>query len=301
MDLSLHAATASRLTPILYEKFKGNPRRIKRFMNDLHIRQSIASKRGITLEADAIAKLMVLERLLKDDFGTILDWLAKGKLRPELERLERIADGDVSPQPPIVASPAPALSGRTRPVVVPAADAPPQPEPFSATMIRWGKLPPKLDATEVSGYLNLAAAFNGRMLIDESLPQQLRDLADALISSSQIDRNAIKDDRLRQLATGDVGELLAYLGRRMQDDPSIQLNTVNAIVKIATLHPSSIAAVKSALSRLPIQEVKAPTVLIFTGVQVPYADLLGAWSHSTNGPVQRAVTSVLGAATAHGN
>ena len=37
--------TAGRLTPILYEKFKGNPRRIKRFLNDLYVRQSIARKK----------------------------------------------------------------------------------------------------------------------------------------------------------------------------------------------------------------------------------------------------------------
>ena len=54
-------ATASRLTPILYEKFRGNPRRIKRFLNDLNVRQAVASRRGIQLPPDAIAKLMVLD------------------------------------------------------------------------------------------------------------------------------------------------------------------------------------------------------------------------------------------------
>nr|WP_227412054.1 P-loop NTPase fold protein [Cryobacterium sp. BB736] len=60
--LADHLVTAARLTPILYEKFHGNPRRIKRFLNDLNVRQSIAGRRGIALEPDAVAKLMVLER-----------------------------------------------------------------------------------------------------------------------------------------------------------------------------------------------------------------------------------------------
>lgn len=50
--------TATRLKPIVHEKTKGNPRRIKRFLNDLSIRQNIAAKRGITLDPTAIAKLM---------------------------------------------------------------------------------------------------------------------------------------------------------------------------------------------------------------------------------------------------
>lgn len=59
---------AARLTPMLYEKLRGNPRRIKRFLNDLRVRQSIAKRRGIALAPDVVAKLMVLEVLLGDEF-----------------------------------------------------------------------------------------------------------------------------------------------------------------------------------------------------------------------------------------
>ena len=87
MDLSEELATASRLTPMLYEKFHGNPRRIKRFLNDLHVRQSIASRRGITLDPDAVAKLMMLEGLLDEDFKPVLEWLAQTRLRDQLHHL----------------------------------------------------------------------------------------------------------------------------------------------------------------------------------------------------------------------
>ena len=68
LDISTELTLASRLTPILYEKLRGNPRRIKRFLNDLRVRQSIASRRGISLNADIVAKLMVLEVLLPGGF-----------------------------------------------------------------------------------------------------------------------------------------------------------------------------------------------------------------------------------------
>lgn len=66
LDVQEELAFAHRLTSILYEKLQGNPRRIKRFLNDMNIRRSIAARRGIELDLDVVAKLMVLEVLLPD-------------------------------------------------------------------------------------------------------------------------------------------------------------------------------------------------------------------------------------------
>ena len=68
VELSEERAFAERLTPILYEKLRGNPRRIKRFLNDLHVRQSVATRRGIDLQPEVVAKMMVLEQLLPEEF-----------------------------------------------------------------------------------------------------------------------------------------------------------------------------------------------------------------------------------------
>jgi KAP family P-loop domain len=279
-DLSLHMATASRLTPILYEKFQGNPRRIKRFLNDLYIRQSVARRRGITLEADAIAKLMVIERLFESDFKDLLEWLAAGRLRDQLDALQTLAKGGSS---------SPEKDGKTKPGARSAAAD----TEFSGTMIRWAKLPPDLDATEVSGYLTLAAAFQGRLLVDESLPEKLRDLAAALTSSSQVDQKSVKTEELGRLPSGDVVELLAHLGRRMQDDPSIQLATVNAIVTLAELHPEEIAEARAALAKLPGQELKPSTVLLLRGKAAAYDKVLRNWEATAgNGSVKKAVTAI---------
>src|SRR6266511_576118 len=87
LDISTELTLASRLTPILYEKLRGNPRRIKRFLNDLQVRQSIGARRGISLNADIVAKLMVLEVLLPDGFAMVLEWLAKSELREQMRAL----------------------------------------------------------------------------------------------------------------------------------------------------------------------------------------------------------------------
>ncbi|WP_113975292.1 KAP family P-loop NTPase fold protein [Nocardia puris] len=85
VDLDEPLAIAARLTPILYEKLRGNPRRIKRFLNDLNVRHTVASHRGIGMEPAATAKLMVLERLLKDEFAMVLGWLSRNELRDRLD------------------------------------------------------------------------------------------------------------------------------------------------------------------------------------------------------------------------
>jgi KAP family P-loop domain len=91
IDVQRELAFAHRLTAILYEKFAGNPRRIKRFLNDMNVRRTIAARRGIVLDADVVAKMMALEVLLPDQFTEVLSWLRTGELRDRLSALERIA------------------------------------------------------------------------------------------------------------------------------------------------------------------------------------------------------------------
>jgi hypothetical protein len=99
IDVQRELAFAHRLTAILYEKFAGNPRRIKRFLNDMNVRRTIAARRGIVLDSDVVAKMMVLEVLLPDQFIEVLSWLRTGELRDRLSALEQLAqnaNGDVN-------------------------------------------------------------------------------------------------------------------------------------------------------------------------------------------------------------
>ncbi|MDN5797782.1 MAG: KAP family NTPase [Intrasporangium sp.] len=91
IDVQHELAFAHRLTAILYEKFAGNPRRIKRFLNDMNVRRIIAARRGIVLDADVVAKMMVLEVLLPEQFTEVLSWLRTGELRDRLSALEQVA------------------------------------------------------------------------------------------------------------------------------------------------------------------------------------------------------------------
>lgn len=256
LDVLGHLATAARLTPILYEKFRGNPRRVKRFLNDLSVRESIARRRGITLSADAVAKLMVLEKILPDDFETMIGWLSKNELRDQLESLEKLA---------------------TSPVVADAAGVKPtaqtgkpgakkqevkSDEEFSDTLIRWAKLSPSLDVADIGAYLYLAASFAGIELTDDGLPERLRDIASALASSIRSDRAVVDENTIRAISTSDARTLILHLGKRTRDEPSIQQYSVFGMLRIAKIHKSASDAVVASLKLLPPSAVRVPSVML---------------------------------------
>lgn len=293
VDLAEPLATASRLTPILYEKFKGNPRRIKRFLNDLNVRQSVASRRGIDLPSDAVAKLMVLERLLPDDFKTVVDWLAANELRDKLDALDRQANQAVEPA---IAEPAPEDDGKkSRRKSAPETQTKQKEEAFSDTLIRWAKLPPSLDPSAVSGYLYLAASFVGLEVVERGLPERLRDIATALSSSLKIDRSAITEDDLRALNDTDAGTLVVYLGRKTRDQPALQKFTVAGMLRIAEVHPTTEADVVSAMRSIPAAEVTPATALMLRPLKPDvYRPVLEAWRDGdAPSDLTKAVESVL--------
>lgn len=79
---------AERLAPILHRHTEGNPRRLKRFLNALWLRTAFAKTRGVELEPDARAELMIAELLYPDLFAQMLGWLAAGTLSDSLADIE---------------------------------------------------------------------------------------------------------------------------------------------------------------------------------------------------------------------
>lgn len=285
--LNGHLVTAARLTPILYEKFHGNPRRIKRFLNDLNVRQAVANRRGINLPTDAVAKLMVLERILTNDFGLILEWLAKNQLRDKLNALEHAANGSLEVTSEALADdndelsteadqePAASLQEKTSTSI--------HEDTFSDTLLRWAKLPPMLDASMISGYLYLAAAFAHVDVIDTGLPERLRDIADALSSNLQLDRTSVSAEQLRSLPEPDAQLLVTYLGRRTRDQPSIQKSTVEGLFRLASEQPTTQSTVVAALKGIPAKEIETATVVRLLGLNSGiYRSVLETWKNGTD-------------------
>ncbi len=299
LDLSGEMQFAARLTPILYEKLRGNPRRVKRFLNDLNVRSSIAERRGIELNAAVVAKLMVLELLLPDEFDTTLDWLARGELRHQLSRLEdaagrpAAANNSEDTETQENGGAAGRRSGRRD--HSPADDEPDdESEPFNENLLRWAKLQPSLGDIDLSPYLHLAAAFASLPLVDLELPERLRDVAANLLSSSRAAQKSVTDADIRNLTTTDASALIEHLGRMARDRPGDLISSVDAILRVARLTDATQTAA-SALLTIPAQEIRAPVVLLFDQRDAAtYRAVLESWNAKTaESTVNRAIAQQL--------
>lgn len=294
---------AARLTPVLYEKLRGNPRRIKRFLNDLYVRRAVARRRGIELDAAVIAKLMILEVLFKDDFNTVLDWLGKGELRSKIAELEVAAGRPESAKENPQGEGDPARkSQQDKPPkkgtkaddkdAAPEADTRAQ---FSESMLRWAKLPPSLRGLDLASYLYLAASFTAAPVIDSGLPERLKDLAANLLGSTRREREAVSNADLQALLQGDIDELVNHLGRVVRDQPSQQRVGVTALLRIARNCQDGPKAAARALSSIPVADLTFGTPLLFTANDAPeIKEILEQWhARSNDGQVKTSIKEAL--------
>ncbi|WP_245849413.1 KAP family P-loop NTPase fold protein [Mycobacterium palustre] len=303
LDITGERQFATRLTPILYEKLRGSPRRVKRFLNDLNVRASIARRRGIELDIAVVAKLMVLELLLRDGFNKVLDWLARGELRDRLAELERLAgrvDSGPSTEQEAVAAESkdnvetPKASKKTAASKTPQEAPKEKTEEFSDNFVRWAKLPPPMASIDLSPYLHLAASFGSTPLIDIGLPERLRDIAANLLSSSRIEQKAVTDDDLRALGGTDAVTLIEHLGRIARDRPTEMSRAVGGILRITNVVPAAVNNAEKALKGLPVADIRPPVILLFRGKPATqFAAVLSDWSSRTSDqPLKNAIAGL---------
>jgi hypothetical protein len=301
LDIAAERQFAARLTPMLYEKLRGSPRRVKRFLNDLNVRASIARRRGIELDIAVVAKLMVLELLLPNEFSKVLDWLARGELRERLAELERRAGRVLADATDATDSAAKAGEEGDAPEptkAAPSSEESREPsgdegDEFSDNFVRWAKLPPELGDIDLSPYLHLAASFASTPLIDVGLPERLRDIAANLLSSSRIEQKAVSDDDLRGLSAMDARSLVEHLGRMGRDRPGEMLRAVAGILRIADIVPSAASQAEKSFRALPVKDIRPPIILLFGGKPAAqYAALLTDWGvAATDQAVKNAVAA----------
>lgn len=287
---------AARLTPLLYEKLRGNPRRIKRFLNDLRVRQAIAKRRGIALAPDVVAKLMVLELLLGDEFTKVLDWLATGNLRAEMQRLEVAAGRAKTDDPSETASTDRPETGTSKPETgTSTKDDEDAGRGFSDDLLRWAKLPPELRAVDLAPYLYLAASVTGVELLDSGLPGRLRDIAANLTSSVRAEQKSVSDDDLGGLTDPDAIALVQHLARVGRDRPSEQVAATTGLLRVCRLRPNALGAAVRVLRSVPADDLEPATILLFSGLD-GFLAVVEKWTAEvTKVPNRNALNAIGGA------
>ncbi len=285
-------AWATAVSPAL-SGLRGNPRQVKRFLNDLTWRRRAAARRGVELRHDVLAKLMVLEEQSAEDFQTLFDWqLASSGPSPQLVSAETAARATEVPSVP----PGP-------PAVRATGSPAPEPDPLDEVVAGWVsgartrdwlRLSPDLREVNLRPYFTY---FRDRLVVGSAtsaLRPALQALVAELMAETPATRRAALDGRFVTASPKDQDDvlvaLLDALGRR-PDGPAL-----TAVIEAAGRVPRLGAAVCDALARVPHTSLPAfriPTVLLQLR-DVPGRDALGfGWAASPVKAVRAAATAAM--------
>lgn len=152
---------AANIMPVLGASLRGNPRRLKRFLNNLMLKHRGAARRKVELKLPELAKLMVLEDQYNSDFQKLFDWqLLSDGPSPQLAEAEDHARAPARPEaPPQSDSTAPARRPRRAADDAggggngaPAGDADVTAWAGKVHIAEWLKLDPPLKAVDLRPY-----------------------------------------------------------------------------------------------------------------------------------------------------
>jgi hypothetical protein len=251
-DAKADLQLATMLAPVLYERLNGNPRRLKRFLNDYWIRATIAGRRSIDLQPNALAKLMVLEQLEDAAFVTLLNWMREGELSTRLGALEKDQtriEGAVS-------------------------------ESALAALREWAKLDPELSKLDLDPYLRLAASLRSRVSPESGLPAEVRELADLFMGSRSEQRDAV--GRLAGVSLDHRLALARYFVDTAKSQPEQEKALAEPIAVLAK-DPAVAEAMAEGLRELDPQRIKGPLVLALApdkDAQPVLRDVVASWVES---------------------
>ena len=229
-DAKADLQLATMLAPVLYRRLNGNPRRLKRFLNDYWIRATVAARRGIDLQPNALAKLMVLEELEDAAFVTLLNWMREGELASRLTALEKDEQG---------------IEGAVS-------------ESALAALREWAKLDPELSRLDLDPYLRLAASLRSQVSPESGLPAEVRELVDLFLGSRAEQRGA--EERLPGVSLDHRLALARYFVDMAKSQPEQEKALVPGITALAK--DAAVAeAMAEGLRELDPQRLKGVLVL----------------------------------------
>ena len=212
-----HVELAQRLAPLLHVGLDGNPRRVKRFLNEMGQREHLARSRGIGIDRAAAAKLMVLEQVHSNEFGRLLGWVRSDELEPRLAAIESDEDA-------------------------------------SGPLADWHRMLPNIDADTVRRYVLLAASLKGEVVAVHALPEHLRERASALLSSDETRRTRARRS-IGTLAVEDAIHLGRYVAQAIRSQPNLQPDHAESLGQLAQRDEAVADALAAEIARLPADKV----------------------------------------------
>lgn len=288
---------------------RGNPRQVKRFLNELTWRRRAAARRGVDLRHDVLAKLMVLEEQNAADFQTLFDWHRQaGGPSPELVLAESQSRATAAPevdaedaeQKPAARKGrrATASSDEASPRTAPAGEADPAADAAASWLARprtraWLKLSPALGGIDLRPYFSY---FRDRLTVGSTtaaLRPRLQVLVGDLLSDAQAQsRTALEAcKKLPEDEQDLVAAALMDAVARRPDAPGFF-----SACEFAARMPRTGPAICESLAAIPhrsLPVLKIPgAVRRLDGVSGS-AELAAGWAASNVGSVAKAAVAAL--------
>ena len=296
-DLMLSQQTADVLTRIL----RGNPRQIKRFLNTLLLRISMAKARKVELKRRVMAKLMLLEEFKPNLFGVLAQWQAEANgISPELEALEQQL------RQPAVAPPEPGGEGADvvsgTMATVPARAQSWQGDSWLQT---WLMSEPPLAGENLAPYFYVARDKLGVLRSSTlRLSEEAGRVLALFLSQSQAEqKNALAP--AAALGDEEAATLVKALAERCRrtEDLGQEGSPLYALLELAKAKPSTASEVLAFLENMPVKglPIRLPVHLRALGQMVVTVRsnaeaLLTRWSVNAENPqlaqaAKRAITA----------
>ncbi|GAA4699951.1 KAP family P-loop NTPase fold protein [Nocardioides conyzicola] len=264
-QLAIDLSWAAEITPILSTSLRGNPRQLKRFLNNLLLKYRSAARRSIDLKLPILAKLMVLEDQHQTDFQRLFDWaIAAGGSCPEIaeaeDRARGVAPASVAPVSPSkivgsrAAKKAPAIPAKT----------PSAPEMVSEAqtwadkphIAAWLRAEPPFKGVDLRKYFT----YSRDKLSFGVSASRLTPVLQQLLSRVQNELNASRRSyyqQVKDLDSAEQAQFMEALLERVQRAPAG--TALTAALELAEQIPDIVQQVCDVLKRIPVTSIPPET------------------------------------------
>jgi predicted KAP-like P-loop ATPase len=260
--------TADRLAPIMTtaSQIAGNPRLIKRFLNALSIRMTIAKTHGVGIDEAALAKMLLFERC---GDPAAFDALAKAVTENEEGKPRFLAEWEDK-----------ALSGQELKLET----------PWDSPFVReWLTVPPKLGDLDLRGILYVSREHAPLITPEDRLSSEAAELLVAILESP--DMAGSMHDRLVRVPRPELTFIMDRVLERARREQSWGTPPIlDAAIAVAKADPTQGKRVAAFLRDRPTAQIM-PSLIPKIGDELWAADLLEAWRGAdVSAQVKRAIT-----------
>ena len=275
-DLRSRLDAADRLAPIMTSasQIKGNPRLVKRFMNALAIRMTIAKAHGVSVDEAVVTKMLLFERCAgAKAYGALADAVAKDpKGKPAL-----LGDWESA-----------AHSGKE----------PELDKTWNESFIKeWLTLPPPLADKDLRGVLYVSREHAPIMTPEDRLSSDGATLLAALLAQPDMASDALQ--KLRALPPVELAVIMDRLldAARQEQEWGVP-PILDACVVVAGVDPAQGPRLAAFLSERPPAQIRPNIVPKIAGY--PWTD--SVWSTwEKNSQISRPVKNAIAARREDGN